>query len=132
MSLGEEFKRQRIERGLSLRKLAELIGEKHTTISRIETNKAKSGPRLGNIIEIANKAGYDLHRIAHAAFNLPPPELLGELSGTLKRLCDLIIDLTEQERELLLQKIEGWVEGIRDREGGGAKNETLDAQVGHG
>lgn len=132
MRLGAEFRRQRKERGLSLRKLAAEIGEKHTTIERIELNKAKSGPRLNNIKEIAQKAGFDIHRIAHAAFDLDPPEILGELSGTLKRLCEIIMSLTEQERELLLQKIEGWIEGIRDREGGGAVDKTLDAQAGHG
>ncbi|MDI7252926.1 MAG: helix-turn-helix transcriptional regulator, partial [Actinomycetota bacterium] len=126
------LRRQREERGLSLRRLGEITGVRHITINEIELGKSKTGPRLGTIKLIASKAGFDIHRIAHAAFDLDPPELLGELSGVLKRICEIVLSLTEQERELLLQKIEGWVEGIRDREGGGAKNETLDAQVGHG
>ena len=86
MDVGKEIQRQRIARGLSLRQLEKLTGVRYVTINEIELGKAKNGPYLGTIQNIAERAKFDIHAIAHAAFDLPPPAYLGELDETLREL----------------------------------------------
>ena len=102
------------------------------TLHDIERGRLKQGPRLDTLITIGKRAGYDMHELAHHAFDLPPPEQLGELSGDLKRICDMVMGLTEEERRRLLDKMEGWIEGVREAKGGGGTERNLDAKAGHG
>jgi transcriptional regulator with XRE-family HTH domain len=132
MGIEEGLRSLRLKKGLSLRKLAELTQISRVTLHDIERGRLKQGPRLDTLITIGERAGYDMHELAHHAFDLPPPERLGELSGDLKRLCDLVMGLSEEERRRLLDKIEGWIEGMRDAGGGGVEGRSLDAQAGYG
>ncbi len=52
MSIGENIRRLRKEKGWSQRKLSELSGVSHTQIANYETNRTK--PTLETIVKIAN------------------------------------------------------------------------------
>ncbi len=130
MGIGKGIKQLRKEAGFSLRSLAELVGMPHDTIHKIENDKLKQGPRLKTIIQIGTKGGFDMHRLAHYAFNLHQPEETGERQEDLKAILDALSKLSPTQRARIIGRIEGWLE--RDAEGGGAQDKTQDTQAGYG
>ena len=127
MRLGEEIRRQRNRQGYSLRDMEPLTGYRYVTINEIELSKGKNGPLLNTVKQIARGAKFDIHKIAHAAFDLDEPEQLGELSGTLKILCDIAFAMGEQQRKELLDYAD-----YLFQKGGDAITKPLDTKAGHG
>ncbi|NPV60010.1 MAG: helix-turn-helix transcriptional regulator [Actinobacteria bacterium] len=132
MRLGEEIRRQRKERGLSLRDMEPLTGLRYVTINDVELEKGKNGPLLNTIKLIARGGKFDIHRIAHAAFDLPEPEQLGELDDLLKELCDRVMNLSEEDRKSVLTYVKTLTRMRQEEQGGGADITTQDAQAGFG
>ncbi len=122
MGLAKGLKTLRTEKRLSLREvehLRDLEGQKvisYSHLSRIENGDVS--PYIETVKQYANEAGFDMHRLSHYAFDLPEPECLGEISPDIKEVIDKILELPSDDRQHLLGKIEGWIEGRN--EGGDA------------
>lgn len=127
MGYGDGLKRLRSEIGLSQRKLAEKAGVSYGHYCEMENERLKDGPTLGTLNTILKKMGYDKHRFAHYAFGLDEPEIMGEINGKLKELCDLALQLDEDQLERVIGYIEGKLE-----EGGDAATKPGDIKAGHG
>jgi transcriptional regulator with XRE-family HTH domain len=131
MGIQEGLKNLRQEKGLSLRKLAELTGISRVTLNDIERGKQKQGPRLETLKTIGEKADYDIHLLAHYAFDIPKPEQFGELDELLQNLCDRVMGLNEEDRKNVLTYVK-MLTRMRKEEGGDAKDHNQDTQSGFG
>jgi len=60
---------------------------------------------LGRIISLGESAEFDPHLLAHLVFDLDPPEEMMEIGGTLKDICDLVLELNDDERRMLKSMI---------------------------
>lgn len=131
MGIADGLKKLREERGLSLRKLAEITGISRVTLHDIERGKQKQGPRLETIKTIGEKSDFDIHLLAHYTFDLPEPEELGELDDLLKELCDEVMSLDEEDRKNVLTYVKT-LKHMRSEEGGGEIDEAQNTQAGFG
>jgi len=127
MRLGEELRRQRKEKGYSLRAMEPLAGIRYVTINEIELGKGKNGPLLNTVKQIAKGGEFDIHRVAHAAFDLDEPELMDELNSRLKRLFELANRLDDEQLAMAIGYIESKLE-----KGGDAFAKPEPTQTGYG
>lgn len=100
MGAGKGLRKLRKERGLSLRDIASVTGMSLNNLCDIENEK--QSPYLKTVFEIAQKNKYDMHRLAHYAFNLEEPEEFGELGGLETEILDHIINMDETETRSVL------------------------------
>lgn len=111
MNFGEELKKMRLEKGLSIRKLAELSGISHAYISQIENGKRDkpkpellkklSGPLNIPLIELMYNAGHIDHLPAAVDFLSADFEEIKVFFPELNTNHDLIGVLEEKYSEVL-------------------------------
>jgi transcriptional regulator with XRE-family HTH domain len=80
MSAGRGLRALRKEMGKPIRVVAELAGVSYGNLCEIE--REKQSPYIHTVKVIAEANGMDMHRLAHYAFDLEPPETV-ELTGNL-------------------------------------------------
>lgn len=127
MSVGEGLRTLRKEMGKSIRIVAGLAGVSYGNLCDIENDK--QSPYIYTVKGIAESTGMDLHRLAHFAFDLDPPEKM-ELRGRIKELCDIVIGFSEDEQALLLALVKFYIDQILG--GGGDLDKSQASQAGHG
>jgi len=88
-------------------------------------DKQKKGPTWITILAMTK--GIDKHRFAHLAFDLPEPEDMLEIEGSLKTICDLVLDLDENER----REIIGYIRRMNE-EGGESHEIAWAPEARHG
>jgi len=103
-------------------KLANITKVSRQTYYDVLGDKQKDGPTWETILSMSK--GIDRHRFAHLSFDLPEPEELSELDGKLKELCDLAMQMDDEQ----LTRVIGYVEG--QLEGGDAKELGAEAEFG--
>ncbi|GJQ27839.1 MAG: hypothetical protein HBSAPP02_28710 [Phycisphaerae bacterium] len=105
-TFGQILRQKRIDKGLSLRKFAELVGVSPTYQSQVEQDKVESPPTVERLTRMADVLGEDRDQFislaGRVADDLPPiiqsrPDELPKLLRTTKGLAP------EQLRELIAQ-----------------------------